>query len=132
MVKVHGYLIGEFTDRDMAGYVEASQIKLMADLEDCDSFLFILEDGETFQDKYQALSRLDGSLPEGIVPHYEDCYIAWNDSPALRMVTSAKEMDSSLPENLVIGRRGFYSEKTVRCPEAAQLMWETILEGVER
>lgn len=43
--------------------VYAAGTSLLGDLLECQSYFFLLEDPERFQEEYHSLCRLDGSLP---------------------------------------------------------------------
>ena len=62
VVQLNQYVTGAKGDDAMYAY--ASSTKLMADLESCDSYFFLLEDPESFQKNYQVLRCLDGSNPD--------------------------------------------------------------------
>ena len=66
-VQLHQYLISDTMDEN-AEYSYANQIPLMGDLEDCDSYFFLLEDYETFQADYALLAGADGTLAEAGEP----------------------------------------------------------------
>ena len=70
-VALNQYLTAQSgADRELAQYASASNIKLMADLDAGDSFLFILENPETFQNNYEILRGLEGS---GFCLRWADC-----------------------------------------------------------
>ena len=72
VVRLHQYVIGDGSGEG-AMYAYASSARLMADLDACDSYFFLLEDPETVQKNVQILRRLDGSLPEETDQDYETC-----------------------------------------------------------
>lgn len=134
---------GETTeDRERAAYAEASRVALMADLESCDSFLFLLEDGETFQRDYQILAHTDGSLPaEGEAPS-DRLWLEWVQCPVLRSLelgeytetvvgTAVSGSGQELLSGLSIARRGFWTEKTCQNPETCESLWEVLTEGAQ-
>ncbi len=104
VVRLNQYVMGD-SSGEGAEYAYAGSTKLMADLDACESYFFLLEDPEAFQANYQVLRRLDGSLPEdpeafqanyqvlrrldGSLPEeadqdYESCCLAWSGCPVLR------------------------------------------------
>lgn len=138
-VQINQYILAP-GEGDNASYTAASAARLMGDMESCDSVLFLLEDPESFQKNYQILSRLDGSLPTGYEASFEDCYLRWSDCPMLTALDlgeySAVLLDEKvsgdsqeLLSSLYIARRGFWSDKTVKYPEACLDLWNTLTEG---
>lgn len=138
-VGVNQYLTAQpGADGETALYTSASNIKLMADLDSCDSYLFLLDDPETFQANYQVLQNLDGSLPDR-----DDCSefcIRWADCPALTALPLGEYRETlmgqevagdgqALFDGLYVARRGFWTEKTCKDPEGCGQLWETLMEG---
>ncbi len=126
---------------DTAYYAYASQVTLMADLEDCESFFFILDDPETFQEDYQILSHVDGTLPGEWDRDYENCYLRWADCPVLtglklgdytQLIADQKISGSNqdIFSNFYIARRGFWSDKTCDNVEGCEALWNRLIEGV--
>ena len=76
LVRLNQYVMGDGSGEG-ALYAYAGSTRLMADLEACDSYFFLLEDPAAFQKTYQVLCRLDGSLPEETDQDYETCYLSW-------------------------------------------------------
>ena len=137
VVQLHSYTGGE-DDENSAGNAYAASVTLMADLTDCDSYFFLLEDPEQFQRNYQILRRLDGSLPEGAGS--EGCFLPWTDCPVLAdlplgdyteqvLGQTVRGSNQEVFERLYLARRGFWNEKTADYPEACDALWETLTEG---
>lgn len=123
-----------------ASYAYASQTALLADLESCDSFLFLLENPEEFQQTYHVLSKIDGSLPEEGDDSARGTYLHWEQCPALEQLTlegdslsqSGQEMTGHRLDQisgLSIARRGFWTEKTVSHLEGCEELWNAIIKG---
>ena len=127
---------------DSAYYKEAARVSLMADLESCDSFLFLLEDYETFQSDYMILANTDGSLPEEYANAMSGLCYAWDACPALASldlgtyeetiagITTTGD-NNEFFSSLYIGRRGFWTEKTCENAEACEECWMVLTEGAE-
>lgn len=111
---------------------------LTGDLVDCDSCFFLLEDPEQFQENYQVLCRLDGSLPEegGEMP----LWLSWNDCPVLAEMElggfsysllgeTVSGESADLVSGLYLGRRGFWTEKSTAYPEGCAALWDRLTEG---
>lgn len=129
---------GSGTDSESALYASASNIKLMADLDSCDSYLLLLDNPETFQKNYQVLRNLDGTLPEA--GDGKAFCLRWADCPVLTalplggysetMMGQEITGDSqALLDGLYLARRGFWSKKTCKDPEGCDRLWETLTEG---
>lgn len=141
-VKVHQYVSADGSgDEDAAMYAAATNTTMMADLTSCDSYFFLLEDPDTFQQKYQVLRRLDGTLPTDFDRDYENCYLAWTDCPALAELElgdysetvlgrTVSGENQELLSRLYIARRGFWTEKTVSDPDKCDALWAALTKGV--
>ena len=121
------------------GLAESGLVTLMADLLDCESYFFLLEDPDWFQANYQALCRLDGSLPDQF-GSADGTYLAWTDCPALAgtelggysyqlMGETISGSSDELVSGLYLARRGFWTEKTAPYPEGCGALWDSLTEG---
>ena len=128
---------------DAANYAVAASVLLMADLEDCDSYFFLLEDPAGFQKNYAALRSLDGSLSENGSTDVGELCIAWEDCPGFASLDLGEYSESSLGtvmsgdsnervSGLYIARRGFWTDKTCKYPDGCDSLWEKIMEGAEK
>lgn len=129
------------TENDNVSYAYASQVRLMGDLEDCESYFFILEDGETFQKDYAVLSCLDGSeVPEN-ASSFDNCYIRWRDCPVPSSMDLGTYEESlagqkingnsqDLLADLVLARRVFWQDHTVKNKDQCDALWNKLMEGV--
>lgn len=137
-VTVHDYASLGSADPN---YAYAAQVQLMGDMESGESYLFLLEDPEQFQQNYRILQKLDGSLPAEDDGSARDTYYLWKDCPALagmklgsfsysvagQTVTGDSQ---ALLENLAVARRGFWprgGESEDR--EPLKQAWQTLTEG---
>lgn len=127
-------------NNDSAGYAYAAEVTMLADLEDCESYFFLLDKPEEFQRDYQVLRRLDGTLPENGDRDYENCYLSWTDCPTLCSLPlgeyteeflgqSASGDSQELLSGLFLARRGFWSEKTSANIASCDALWEAITKG---
>lgn len=121
--------------------IMAAQVSLLADVSAQESFLFLLEDPEAFQQQYHTLCRLDGSLPEEGDDSTENSVLAWNACPVLRELELGDyDYDifggiitghtGDLYSRLYIGRRGFWVEDEdpgLRAGYTA--LWEKLTDG---
>lgn len=118
----------------------SSGVLLMADLLECESYLFLLDDPAWFQRSYHSLCRLDGSLPEKDDYGTEDVCVQWDHCPVLANLDlgnytysvlgqSVSGSSQELVSGLSVARRGFWTEKTVLNPDGCNAFWETLTEG---
>jgi len=125
VVKVQTYVdMAVSQESDAAQYAAAAQVRLMADLENCESYFFILDQPKAFHTNYQILAQPDGSLAE-----YADeaGWHAWTDCPAL----TALDAPQSALADLYIARRGFWEDRTCKYREQCDAMWRVLTEGAK-
>lgn len=133
-VRLNQYPIGG-ADPELA---ESGHVTLTADLLECESYFFLLEDPVWFQANYQALCRLDGSFPEGAST--DGTYLAWIDCPVLAGIKlggysyqllgeTISGSSDELMSGLYLARRGFWTEKTTPYPEGCEALWNSLTEG---
>ena len=137
-VQLHQYLISDTMDEN-AEYSYANQITLMGDLEDCDSYFFLLEDYETFQADYALLAGADGTLAEaGESP----CCVRWDDCPALAgqeletytqtiLGQEIRGSSQDLAGSLYLARRGFWEDRTCDHMDACGALWDALTKGAD-
>ncbi|MCI8525730.1 MAG: hypothetical protein HFF17_07370 [Oscillospiraceae bacterium] len=113
---------------------------LVADISECESYIFLLEDPEDFQRDFQLLAPLRGApAPDGTDP-WEDCCLSWSACPALAgldlgtyeelavdQTVTGRHQD--LLAGLYLARRGFWAEKNVAYPEASAQLWAALTQG---
>lgn len=142
VVRLNQYVMGD-SSGEGAVYAYAGSTKLMADLDACESYFFLLEDPEAFQENYQVLRRLDGSLPEETDQDYESCCLSWSGCPVLRELPlgeyTEKILDQEIHGNnqerlssLSVARRGFWTERTCSYSQECDVLWNAITRGSER
>ena len=138
VVRLNQYPTGG-SDGDLM-YAAASNVKLMADLNACESYFFLLEDPGPFQASYHVLCRLDGSRQEEGPWTAEGTYLPWNQCPSLAGMELSGYSDElpggtaegeavRLVSGLYLARRGFWTEKTAAYPEGCAALWEKLTEG---
>ena len=141
VVRLNQYVMGD-SSGEGAVYAYAGSTKLMADLDACESYFFLLEDPEAFQENYQVLRRLDGSLPEETDQDYESCCLSWSGCPVLRELPLGEYSEKILNQelqgdsqerlaSLSVARRGFWTERTCSYPRECDALWDTITRGSE-
>lgn len=128
----------ELPDGDLATQAQLSYAKLMTDISVNDSFFFLLEDPEGFEERYKVLSYLDGSLPDEENADYRQMCITWSDSQLLSSMDLGEYdlfgttgSNQELLSRLYIARRGFWTGKTCKHLEGCEALWMRILEEVQ-
>lgn len=116
-VKVAQYYTPNSEESDAIYYAQAAQIQLIADITDCKSYFFLMDDPEKFQQSTAALCNLDGSMDE--TGKAEGKYCLWGDCPALMAI------DSSYSQ-LAFARRGFWDNRRVANPEECAQLWQVL------
>lgn len=134
VVQLNQYVL----DGGDAMYAYAEQARLLADLDSRDSYFFLLEDPEGFQESYFVLRRADGSLPA----QAEDelgCP-AWADCPALLALPLGEYSETVLGQRLegdsqellsglFVARRGFWADKAAEHPDECDALWDIMTKG---
>ena len=143
IVSLHQY-VKNTEDRedspDRASYNRAAETALMADLESCESYFFLLEDPEAFQSDYQILARPDGTLPEEEGRVEGPWALAWKDVPLLEAMDLGTYEEKAAGQTLTgsgrdlvlplyLARRGFWTDKTVKNKEGCDALWNILTEG---
>ncbi len=111
-------------DSDTLYFAQAAQVKLVADITECVSYFFLLEDPAFFQEATSALCNLDGSLPRDGDLSPDGKYLLWGDCPTLTQMEVGADLS-----RLAFARRGFWTDKTV--PNAVECgeLWNILTEG---
>ncbi len=123
-----------------ASVAAAAATSLMGDILECESYFFLLENPERFQEDYHALRRLDGSLPPEASRSAEGTFLSWKQCPVLegfalgdysyrfmdRTVTGSSQ---ALASQLYLARRGFWTEKAAAYPDGCDRLWDRLTEG---
>lgn len=119
---------------------QASMVSLIADIDARDSFFFLLDDPDSFQQIYKVLSYPDGTLPEGENLSADGTYLSWAECPVL----SGLELGSytqnvlgveiagdnqELLSQLYIARRGFWTDEGCDYLEGCEALWAKLRAG---
>lgn len=119
---------------------QASMVSLIADIDARDSFFFLLDDPDGFQQSYAVLSYPDGTRPEGERTSADGTYLSWAECPVL----SGLELGSytqdylgveitgdnqELLSHLYIARRGFWANKGCDHLEGCEALWAKLQAG---
>ena len=117
-VQAHAYVdMAVSQDSDAARYAAAAKIKLMADLEACESYFFICDDPETLHGAYEVLARRDGEIaePDDELDYYPALEVLAADHPEL--------------SGLYLARRGFWQDRVCKYRAACDALWDKLIEG---
>ena len=119
---------------------QASMVSLIADLDARDSFFFLLDDPDSFQQIYAVLSYPDGTLPEGEVPSADGTYLSWAECPVLAGLELGSYTQTYLSveitgdsqellSHLYIARRGFWADEVCDHLEGCEALWAKLRAG---
>ncbi len=117
--------------------------RLSADLSSSDgSYIFLLENPETFQEYTGALRYLDGTIPEDgeSAKDWENMVYRWTDCPVLTgldlgtytgytLVDDATGNNQDVLGELYIGCRGTWTEKAKEGYAVDDVIWQKLTEG---
>lgn len=111
-------------DSDAAQYTAAAKVRLMADMEACESYFFICDAPETLHENYDILANASGDIagPDEAL----GCF-AWETCPKLM----ALAVDQQEMTGLYFARRGFWQDRTCGHREQCDALWERLTEGAE-
>lgn len=120
-----------FADLDAVYYEYSSEVSLIGDISDCESYFFLLDDPDRFQKEYHVLAAADGSCPDDADDTAGDKVIRWADCAALAELTAIVEAQApgsrELLEGLSIGRRCFYNDKRSDHADKCGELWDYLL-----
>ena len=130
-----------YTDNMLYSY--GAQITILADITDNVSYLFLLEDPAAFQNDFQILAHLDGSIPAEDDYEAADKVLLWDNCPALTALPLGTYEDTyldlqetgdcqSLLSGLYLGRRYFHEDSAPKNLAAYEAFWEALTEGATK
>lgn len=139
-VQVNQFVSGspDETDADAISYKQASTIALMGDINDCESYFFLMENPEDVQKEFQVLAMPDGSCPadtdfsiENKVFPWKGCKVLSERSLGNYTTTLFGQTESGsnqeLLEKLYLGRRCFYNKKYSKYADECSELWNKLL-----
>lgn len=139
-VKINQYANNsQNADPDAVYYGTASEITLIGDISDCESYFFLMNDPERFQREQQLLASPDGSCPDKTDHSTDDKVLLWSDCPVLSGLELGSYSINILGENitgsnqellseLYIGRRCFYTDAVTNNVEQCSALWDTLVD----
>ncbi|MCM1174834.1 MAG: hypothetical protein NC341_07250 [Blautia sp.] len=143
IVKVNQYIDGiQNSDAETAYYEYASEISLIGDISDCESYFFLMDDPGHFQREFQLLAAPDGSCPVPTDYDTADKAIAWADCPILSEMELGAYTTTVLGETIsgsnqellspfFFGRRCFYTDARTDNAEECGALWERLASAVQ-
>ena len=129
-VELQQYVSVNTGDSDSLYFAQAARVQLVADITDCKSYFFLLEDPAGFQEATSALCNLDGSLPADGDLTPDGKYVIWGDCPLLARIELGNEQETV--SHLAFARRGFWNEKTVPNAAECNALWDMLTEGAKK
>lgn len=141
LVQVNQFAKGnpDASDADTAQYRQASEVALISDINDCESYFFLLENPDDFQKEYQVLAMPDGSCPADLDFSTDNKVISWQDCRLLSEMELGSYTTTLLGQettgsnqeilsSLYLGRRCFYGKKHSSHTDECSRLWD-ILKG---
>lgn len=137
IVKLHQYVSNK-QNPDAVYYEYASEIGLIGDITDCESYFFLMDNPQAFQKSFHVLAAPDGSCPDELDFSTEDKAAVWKDCPVLASLELGTYSVSILGEEfsgknqellsgLYIGRRCFYTDDTADYADQCSELWQRLL-----
>lgn len=119
---------------------QMSMVSLIADIDARDSFFFLLDDPDGFQQSYAVLSYPDGIFPEGERTSAYGTYLSWAECPVLSglelgsysqniLGTEITGNNQELLSHLYIARRGFRANEGCDHLEGCEALWAKLRAG---
>ena len=116
-VQVQTYVINRSSDaKEHVSGMYGEELTLIADVDGCTSFLFVMDDPQTFQNTYGILCRPDGEVGDDVIP-WDECVYLWKDI----MPEGMADMNS-----MYIARRGFWTSKTSANGKKCAAFWQEL------
>lgn len=131
IVRINQYPNGlQKTDINNAYYGYSSEIALIGDISDCESYFFLMDDPDYFQREYQLLADSNGNCPADTDYSADNKAVLWSDCPALSEIASFAEAAASGSQEflsgLYIGRRCFYTDALSENAEKCSDLWNLL------
>lgn len=138
IVKVNQYINNTGSaDPDAFYYEYASEITLIGDISDCESYFFLLDDPDQFQRDFQLLACPDGSCPGDTDYLVEDKVIPWASCSLLAEMELGSYSSSILGKEvsgdsqellsgLYIGRRCFFTDDITKHADECNNLWNML------
>lgn len=138
LVQIHQYISeNQNADAETAYYQYASEITLLGDISEGESYFFLLDNPQSFQQEYQILASPDGSCPNQADYSVADKIIPWADCPLLSEAEAGSYTETiagqtitgsnqEMLSGLYLGRRCFYTDKTSDHTDECSALWDLL------
>lgn len=140
IVQINQYINGtphSGTDADAAYYEYASEISLIGDISECESYFFLMDSPDQFQKEFQLLATADGGCPDSADYSTADKVIPWNSCTLLSKmelgtystVISGETISGDSQEllsGLYLGRRCFFTDKQTDNISKCSKLWDLL------
>lgn len=139
LVQVNQYILDfQASDPGTASAGYGAEVLLMGDISACDSYFFLTDDPENLQKACQIFANPDGSCPDdsddspaGKVILWADCAaLAGTDPGSCTLTAAGSEAAGDNPDplsGLSLGRRCFYTGKTVDSYSQCEELWDRLI-----
>ncbi len=118
------------SDMNNVYYEYSSEIALIGDISDCESYFFLMDDPGRFQREYQLLADSAGNCPNNTDYSVDDRALLWSDCAMLSEISSSADAVASGSQaflsGLYIGRRCFYTDARSENAEKCSGLWELL------
>lgn len=134
-VALHQYIVyspeGEQISGNQYSAVYGAQVQLTADITNCDSFFFLMENPRQFQSDYEIWAESEAGEPQ---------FLAWPECPVLTelplgsftLETADKlysGMSQELLSRLYIGKRDFWEGEACENQEGCEALWNKLVQS---
>lgn len=131
-IKLNQYIDSVQTADIDSAYLEyASELTLIGDISNCDSYFFLMDDPESFQREFQLLAASDGGCPDETDYSIDGKVILWSDCPALSGIADIVEAKApgslTFLSGLYIGRRCFPTDAVSDNADKCSELWEFLI-----
>ncbi len=123
--KINLYVdMADSPDGDQPGYAYAASVKLMADLEVCESYFFICDDPETLHENFDILANAGGDIAGA-----DESVAAY----PLSICPALQDLAAQYPEleDLSLCRRGFWQDRVCGYRDECDVLWNRLTEEAE-
>lgn len=125
------------TDAEAAYYEYASEISLIGDISECESYFFLMDSPDQFQKEFQLLATADGDCPDDADYSTTDKVISWSLCPLLTgmelgtystiiLGETITGNNQELLSELYLGRRCFFTDKQTENSDKCSELWDLL------
>ncbi len=136
-VRITQHITTNSADAQNQLYGYAAEVTVLADISQGESYFFLVEDPEQFQQYYQILAHLDGSIPAEEDFSAADKVLKWADCPVLAGLELGQYTDAYLDQtengdcqallkDLYLGRRYYYDPEMAASQGENDRMWDRL------